>query len=90
MNPAEVLQQLEADLLKFSTRKKAGRLTSLLADGFREFGSSGQVNSKSQVIPTLESESPVLISIQDSTRVRDIEVEFKRPDGSPSNPRSDR
>ena len=57
MSPIEELQTLEEELLKSSTRKNAERVSSLLAEGFREFGSSGQSYTKAQVIAWLQSES---------------------------------
>lgn len=65
MNTDEVLRELEEELFKSSTRKNAERVSSLLANGFREFGSSGQAYSKIQIITSLQSESPVHISMKD-------------------------
>ena len=65
MDAAEHLKALESELLLNTTRKNAVRVASLLADDFREFGSSGRVYSKDDIISTLLDESPVSISPSD-------------------------
>jgi hypothetical protein len=59
------LQELEAQLLSDTTRKDAARVASLLADGFREFGSSGRVYSKDDTIAMLQDEAPLRLSLSD-------------------------
>jgi hypothetical protein len=45
LDTAEHLKALESEPLTNTTRKNAARVASLLADIFREFGSSGRVYS---------------------------------------------
>jgi hypothetical protein len=59
------LEALERELLQNSTRKNAERISQLLVDGFREFGSSGKIYSRSDIIATLQTESPVDLSLSD-------------------------
>ncbi|SRR6266567_1840924 len=59
------LRELEQELLLPATRRNAETLASLLADEFREFGSSGRVFDRRQVIEALRSESPTQFSIKD-------------------------
>ena len=58
--PAEatLLRRLEEGLLKPEVRHSPGRVGDLLSDDFIEFGSSGGVFSKQQVIEALEQEGP--------------------------------
>jgi hypothetical protein len=60
---AEHLRALELELLTNTTRKNAARVSSLLADTFREFGSSGRVYPKNDIIIALQEEAPVSISL---------------------------
>ena len=62
MDIAEHLKAFESELLLNTTRKNAVRVTSLLADDFREFGSSGRTYSEGDIVGTLLEESPVSIS----------------------------
>lgn len=58
-NPLAIhLQELELSLLQATARKSA-LVSQLLADEFVEFGSSGTVFSKAQVIASLQAESEV-------------------------------
>jgi hypothetical protein len=50
------LFHLEQQLLQPSTRRDATALTSLLAEDFREFGSSGRVYTRQQIIDALATE----------------------------------
>ena len=58
--PAEatLLRRLEEELLKPEVRRSAAQVGDLLSDDFVEFGSSGGVFSKQQVIEALEQEGP--------------------------------
>ena len=69
MDITERLKALETELLTNTTRKNAGRVSFLLADTFREYGSSGQIYSKSEIISTLQEEAPVSISLSDFAAV---------------------
>jgi hypothetical protein len=53
------IQQLEEQLLQPDVRHSAQTLDDLLANEFVEFGSSGRVYSKQQIIENLTNEIPV-------------------------------
>src|SRR6266849_9783467 len=57
------LRHLEEQLLGPEVRRSTERLTALLADDFVEFGSSGQVYNKKQVIAALREEAPTKLSL---------------------------
>ena len=59
------MRELEEELLLPATRRSSEALASLLADEFLEFGSSGCVFNRRQVIEALQSESPIRFSITD-------------------------
>ena len=59
------LQALEEELLQPAVRKTASRVDALLADDFMEFGSSGRVFYKHDIIDILRSESPARRSLTD-------------------------
>ena len=61
----EVLRTLEERLLCSDIRQSAADLDALLADDFLEFGSSGRVYNKQQVIAALQQETPTAISLTD-------------------------
>jgi hypothetical protein len=54
---AELIKLLELDLLKSSVRSSKVELDKLLADNFFEYGSSGQVHYKQDVLNTLPTEN---------------------------------
>jgi hypothetical protein len=60
ISPAEatLLRRLEEELLKPEVRRSPDRVGDLLSDDFVEFGSSGGVFNKQQVIEALEQEGP--------------------------------
>lgn len=60
------LLRLEQQLLEPSTRRDAAALTSLLAEDFREFGSSGRIYTRQQIIDALAAESPRSITLSDT------------------------
>ncbi|HTC76805.1 MAG TPA: nuclear transport factor 2 family protein [Edaphobacter sp.] len=67
-NPQDLaahLFDLEQQLLQPSTRRDPTALTSLLAKDFREFGSSGRIYSRQQIIDALAAESPRTITLSD-------------------------
>ncbi|HWW97644.1 MAG TPA: nuclear transport factor 2 family protein [Edaphobacter sp.] len=68
-NPQELTAHflhLEQQLLDASTRRDATALTSLLAEDFREFGSSGRGYTRKQIIDALATESrPHTITLSD-------------------------
>lgn len=53
---AEELRHLEERLLRPDVRKSAQALADLLADEFMEFGSSGRIFDKQQIIAALQDE----------------------------------
>jgi hypothetical protein len=53
-----LLRSLEEELLKPEVRHSPDRVGNLLSDDFIEFGSSGRVFNKQQVIEALEREGP--------------------------------
>jgi glyoxylase I family protein len=59
------LVRLEQQLLEPSTRRDPAALTSLLAEDFREFGSSGRIYTRQQIIDALRAESPRTITLSD-------------------------
>jgi hypothetical protein len=65
MSVPEVLHELEQRLLDSTTRKNAEAVASLLTDDFQEFGSSGRIYSKPEIIAALQAETEVCISMRD-------------------------
>jgi len=59
------LQQLERDLLSPAIRRNSEIVSLLLADEFREFGSSGNSCDKEQTLKALASEPPAEWSVAD-------------------------
>jgi hypothetical protein len=70
------LQHLEEQLLQAEVRASPERLSALLADEFVEFGSSGQVFDKKQIIELLREEAPTKRSLSkfESTMLSDTVV----------------
>ncbi len=64
MNIEDMLFQLESELQRSPVRKSADLVHSLLRDDFQEFGSSGHVYSKAEIIAALqvETDKPMLSS----------------------------
>lgn len=85
------LKALEAELLTNTTRKNAERVSELLADAFREFGSSGCVYSKGDVIRTLQEEAPGSVSLSnfgvtllsEGVALATYKSQKQQPDGPP-------
>src|SRR5687767_980676 len=61
----ERIRELEERLLKPHVRKSTSEVGELLAPEFIEFGSSGRVFTKSQIIEALGDEAPVRRSLED-------------------------
>jgi GNAT superfamily N-acetyltransferase len=53
---AKLIQQLEISLLEQSVRQSATQLNSLIADDFTEFGSSGEIYNKRNILESLPTE----------------------------------
>ncbi len=68
------LRKLEEDLLQPEIRKDREAVAALLADDFYEFGSSGKVFSKPDIIQALQTDQPAQISIADF-RVQSLNTE---------------
>jgi hypothetical protein len=63
------LRKLEEQLLQPEIRRSRERLDQLLADDFREFGSSERVYDKKQIIQALQDETPRRFSLDDFVAV---------------------
>ena len=57
-DPASQLRELEQMLLDPAVRRDSGKLSALLAEEFREFGKSGRVYSRAEVIAELLQMEP--------------------------------
>jgi hypothetical protein len=62
-SPSDLLRQLEERLLQPEVRRSAQDVADLLADEFFEFGSSGRVFNKQQILESLQHEEPTQRSI---------------------------
>ena len=65
MNIVEHLKELEQLLLTDAARKDRELASSLLADEFREFGSSGRSYNKQEILDFLQTEPAVQLSLED-------------------------
>jgi hypothetical protein len=63
MDFRQTLLELEQRLLTDAIRQDAHELSALLADEFREFGSSGRTFSKTEILDLLSSDPPVSLSL---------------------------
>lgn len=59
------LRQLEERLLQPEIRRNPEAVAALLADGFREFGSSGRIFSKQQILDDLTTEAGHNLTLTD-------------------------
>jgi hypothetical protein len=82
LDVAEHLKTLEQALLCNSTRRNAEQVSSLLAEQFREFGSSGRVYSKQEVMLSLVN-FEMLLLLPDVALV--TYQSLKEQDGIPPN-----
>ena len=62
---SEHLENLENFLFDPVARRDTSAVSSLLADEFREFGSSGRVYTKLDIVAELATEQPVVITLTD-------------------------
>jgi hypothetical protein len=62
---AKQLQLLEEELLRADVRHDPQRLGALIADDFREFGTSGRVFDKPSILAELAKEPPAELSLTD-------------------------
>ena len=68
MNDADLaihLRKLEEELLRPQVRRSANLLSILLADDFREFGTSGRVCDKPSILAALATEESAELSLTD-------------------------
>ena len=61
----EHVRQLEERLLQPEVRESAAEVATLLAPAFMEFGSSGRIFTKSQIIEALQGEEPVWRALEE-------------------------
>ncbi|MDF2607538.1 MAG: hypothetical protein K0S34_1734 [Bacillales bacterium] len=64
-NLINLLYKLENRLLQHSTRNSIKELDNLLADEFIEFGSSGRIFNKKDIIERLPTENPISLEMLD-------------------------
>jgi hypothetical protein len=64
-DPLVLLPELERRLLDGSVRADPAEACKLLADDFREFGSSGRVWARSEILEALVAETPVRLEASD-------------------------
>jgi hypothetical protein len=57
------LRQLEEDLFRPEVRNNPEKTSAYLAEEFREFGSSGRIYTKAEILAELSSESPRTITL---------------------------
>ena len=62
---SEVLLELEMGLQDPALRRNAAELEGLLAQDFREFGSSGRVFSRDEIVQALGAETPVRFQMEE-------------------------
>lgn len=67
---AALLQSLEEQLLEPATRTNPAAVATLLADDFREFGASGRIFTKPEILAELAAELPSTITLTDFTCTR--------------------
>ncbi len=64
---AEHLENLENFLFDPVARRDIAAVSNLLAEEFREFGSSGRIYTKLDILAELSTEQPVIITLSDFT-----------------------
>ena len=65
MELAKELQKIEERLLESAVRSDARQLDDILCDEFREYGASGRVFTKAQIVADLTAETPEGLSLKD-------------------------
>ena len=65
----DYLRQLEERLAQPEVRRSPEQLAELLADDFREFGSSGRVFTKAEIINALQDQAPCQLTLEDCRAV---------------------
>jgi hypothetical protein len=69
---AQELEELERQLLQQEVRNNPKLVSALLADEFIEFGSSGRVWLRSEIIEALRYEQPRSVTLMRSFRVQQL------------------
>ena len=67
MRTDKTLRELEASLLTNAVRKDRARVASLLAEEFREFGRSGAMYTKEEILTLLHEEEESTVAMKDFT-----------------------
>jgi hypothetical protein len=67
MNAYDELKRLELELVSPDTRRNPERLSELLSDSFEEYGSSGAVFRKSEILENFQQAEPVSYDLSDFT-----------------------
>jgi hypothetical protein len=70
MRLEDQLRKLETDLLQPEIRRSSAAVYSLLAEEFCEFGSSGRIYTRQEIIEALATESTVSISVSEFSVMR--------------------
>lgn len=65
MRTDKTLRELEASLLTNAVRKDRARVASLLAEEFREFGRSGAMYTKEEILTLLHEEEESTVAMKD-------------------------
>jgi hypothetical protein len=65
LSVADKLRALEEQLLQTDFRRDRKAVSKLLANDFREFGSSGRLRNKQQILDLLETEPAFRATVQD-------------------------
>jgi hypothetical protein len=65
MDVAETLRALEGSLLTYAVRKDRARLEKLLAAEFREFGRSGTVYTRDEIVSFLAAEAEIRVTMKE-------------------------
>jgi hypothetical protein len=60
---AALLRKMEEDLFQPEVRSSPEKTSAYLAEGFREFGSSGHIYTKAEILAELSTESPRTITL---------------------------
>jgi hypothetical protein len=65
MEITETLQKLEEKLQTHSVRTNAAAVSSMLTEDFKEYGSSGRIFSKAEILRELQADLPDHIAMHD-------------------------
>ena len=65
MDVSIILREFESSLLTNAVRKDRARVSGMLADEFREFGRSGTVYTKAEILDFLAAEDESLVAMEE-------------------------